>query len=339
MNALNGQHTPRFLLLSILAVVLVLLPACRRQAAQSGPVIAATLTPTPRSTPLPAVATAVPAGAEENPLQMVIRPEGSMLAARSAIADFEAAVLEKSGLTIKVELVERYSEALGALCASSGGQVTVAWLNGAGYVAANAQNCGTPVLQVERGARSDARTGEAASIIVNADANISTLSSLRGKTFCRISYDDFYTWFAPSLILKASGLNPLSDVGSFNDQTDIPAVVKAVAAGDCDAAGIPAGALDEYADAIGEDAEKVEILSTTDVVFPFAVLMIPSDVQLGTRIALNDALVALSEDSTTAVKMRALLGQNAILPVTNSDFEDLSEFIGTTRLDFAQLGN
>jgi phosphonate transport system substrate-binding protein len=336
---LNSQHSHRLVLLSILAVVLILLPACRSQAAQSGPVIAATLTPTPRSTPLPVVATAVPAGAEENPLQMVIRPDGSMSAARSAIADFEAAVLEKSGITIKVELVERYAEALGALCDSSGGQVTVAWLNGASYIAANARNCGTPILQVERGTRRDAKTGEAASIIVNGEANISTLSALRGKDFCRISYDDFYTWFAPSLILKANGLNPLTDVGSVSDQADIPAVINAVAAGDCDAAGIPAGALTEFADKLGDSAENVEVLTTTDAAFPFAILMIPSDIQLGTRIALNDALVTLSEDSTTAVKMRALLGQNAILPVTTDDFHDLSDFVGSTRLDFSQLGN
>jgi ABC-type phosphate/phosphonate transport system substrate-binding protein len=336
---LNSQNTHRLVLLSLLAVTLVLLPACRRQGAQSGPVIAATLTVTPRSTPLPVVATAVPAGAEANPLQMVIRPDGSMSAARSAIADFEAAVLEKSGLTIKVELVERYAEALGALCDSSGGQVTVAWLNGASYAAANAQNCGIPILQVERGTRSDAKTGEAAAIIVNKAAKITTLSALKGKNFCRINYDDFYTWFAPSLILKANGLNPLTDVGSVSDQTDIPAVIKAVAAGDCDAAGIPAGALDEFADKIGDATDKVTVLTTTDAAFPFAILMIPSDVQLGTRIALNNALVALSEDSTTAIKMRALLGQNAILPVTSDEFKDLSDFIGSTRLDFSQLGN
>ncbi|MEO8607384.1 MAG: PhnD/SsuA/transferrin family substrate-binding protein [Chloroflexota bacterium] len=335
---MNSQHTYRLVLLSILAVVL-LLSACRHQTTQSGPVIAMTLTSTPRSTPLPVVATAVPAGAAENPLQMVIRPEGSMSAARSAIADFEAAVLEKSGLTIKVELVERYAEALGALCDSSGGQVTVAWLNGASYAAANAQNCGSPILQVERGTRSDAKTGEAASIIVNKAAKISTLSALKGKDFCRINYDDFYTWFAPSLILKANGLNPLTDVGAVSDQTDIPAVIKAVAAGDCDAAGIPANALDDFADKLGDAADKVTVLTTTDTAFPYAILMIPSDVQLGTRIALNDALVALSEDSTTAVKMRALLGQNAIVPVTSDDFKDLSDFIVSTRLDFSQLGN
>ncbi len=329
----------KIILPSILVAALLLLPACRRQVAQVGPTAAPTMTVTPRSTPLPAIATVVPAGAEDNPLQMVIRPDGSMSAARSAIADFEAAILEQSGLVVRVELVERYAEALAALCDSSGGQVSVAWLNGASYVAAKAENCGTPILQVERGTRRDAKTGEAASIIVNADANISTISALRGKSFCRIAYDDFYTWLAPSLILKANGLNPLSDVGAVTDYEDIPALVAAVADGDCDVAGIAANALDEYADVIGDVSETVEILTTTDTAFPFAVLMIPPDVQLGTRISLNNVLVSLAEDSTTAVKMRALLGQNAIIPVTADDFTDLTDFVESTQLDFSQLGN
>jgi len=337
--ALNGQSTHKLVLLLILGSALLLLPACRRQAAQVGPTAAPTLTSTPRSTPLPAVATAVPAGAQGNPLQMVIRPEGAMSAARSAIADFEAAILEQSGLSVRVELVERFAEALAALCNSSGGQASVAWLNGASYIAATAQNCGIPTLQVERGTRRDAKTGEASSLIVNADANISTLSGLRGKAFCRLAYDDFYTWLAPSLILKANGLNPLTDVGAVADYDDIPALVEAVAAGDCDAAGIPADALDVYADQLGDISETVEVLTTTEVAFPYAVLMIPPDVQLGVRLTLNDVLVELAEDSTTAVKMRALLGQNAVLPVTSDDFQDLADFMDSTRLDFAQLGN
>jgi ABC-type phosphate/phosphonate transport system substrate-binding protein len=336
---LNRQATSKLVLLSLLGLTLLLLPACRRQAAQSGPVIAATLTPTPRSTPLPAVATAIPAGAEGNPLQMVIRPDGPMSAARGAIGDFEDAVLEKSGLVIKVELVERYAEALAALCDSSGGQASVAWLNGASYVAAQAQNCGTPILQVERGARRDAKTGEAASIIVNGEANINTVSALRGKAFCRIAYDDFYTWLAPSLILKANGMDPLSDVASVADYDDIPALVTAVANGDCDAAGIPADALVVYADDLDDAVEKVDVLTTTEVAFPYAVLMIPPDIQLGARLALNDVLVELAEDSTTAVKVRALLGQNAILPAVPTDFQAMIDFMGSTRLDFSQLGN
>jgi phosphonate transport system substrate-binding protein len=338
-RALNTHTTHRWILLSILSLTLFLLPACRRQAAQLGPTAAPTLTATPRSTPLPAVATAVPAGAEGNPLQMVIRPDGSLSAARSAIADFEAAILEQSGLTVQVELVERYAEALAALCDSSGAQASVAWLNGASYVAAHAQSCGVPVLQVERGTRRKAKTGEAASLIVNAEADINTLSALRGKSFCRISADDFYSWFAPSLILKANGMNPLTDMTPAGDYEDIPTLVGAVASGDCEAAGIPADALEQYADQLGDLSEDIDVLVTTDTIFPYAVLMIPPDLQLGTRLSLNDALIALSEDSTTAVKMRALLGQNAVLPVGADDFDGLSDFIDSTQLDFAQLGN
>jgi len=336
---LNAHSTRKLILLSFLGLALLVLPACRRQVAQNGPTAAPTLTATPRSTPLPAVATAIPAGTEGNPLQMVIRPDGSLSAARSAVADFEAALLEQSGLMVKVELVERYAEALAALCDSSGGQASVAWLNGASYVAAQAQSCGIPILQVERGTRRDAKTGEAASLIVNSEANISTLSALRGKSFCRIAYDDFYTWLAPSLILKANGLNPLTDMTAAADYEDIPTLVQAVASGDCEAAGIPADALEQYADQLDDVSEDIDVLATTDAIFPYAVLMIPPDLQLGTRLSLNDALIVLSEDSTTAVKMRALLGQNAVLPATMDDFDDVAQFIESTRLDFAQLGN
>src|SRR5215813_4381078 len=89
-TTLNRQSSHRLVLLLTLVTAL-LLAACRRQGTQAGPTAAPTLTPTPRSTPLPAVATAIPAGAEGNPLQMVIRPDGSMSQARSAMADFEAA--------------------------------------------------------------------------------------------------------------------------------------------------------------------------------------------------------------------------------------------------------
>jgi phosphonate transport system substrate-binding protein len=335
---LKPRFTHRFILLICLGMGLFSLVACRRPEASGGPVVLQTLTPTPRSTPLPAVATAIPAGAEGNPLRMVLRPDGSMSAARNAISDFEAAVLEKSGVVIQVELVERYAEAVAALCQSSAGQISVAWLNGASYIAARAENCGIPIAQVQRGQRRDAQTGEAASLIVNADANISTISALNDRSFCRLAYDDFYTWLAPTLILRANGLNPVTNVGGTTDYDDLPTMIEAVAAGDCDVAGIPAGALDLYADDLGDAVENVEILTTT-VDFPYAILTIPPEVPLGTRLSLDDAIVALADDDVIAVKMRDLLGQSAVLPVTIEDFADLETFMNSTNLDFSQLGS
>lgn len=311
--------------------------ACRRQGDEGGPTPLPRLTPTPRSTALPALPTAIPIGQEGNPLQMIIHPPGDIVDARDAVADFEAAILEESGLVVQVELVERDAEALAALCDSSSGQVAVAWLNGLSYVAAQAQNCGQPALQVERGARQDARTGEAASIIAGEGGSVTTFASLRGKAFCRLSYDDLYSWLIPSLMMRANGVDPLA-LETVTDYETIPELVGAVAEGDCDAAGIPANALEEFADEIEDVAENVVVLDTS-IEFPLAILVVPLQVPLGTRLSLNDSLEAIAENSSTAVRMRPLLGQNALFAVTTTDFITITDFIGSTGLDFSQLGN
>lgn len=319
-------------------VCLLGLAACREQGAQSGPAVAATLTPTPRSTPLPAVPTVIPPGDEGNAIRMVIRPLGPAADARSAASDFEAAVLDRSGVVIEVQLVDRYAEGLAALCESAGGRVSVAWLNGPTYVAARAQNCGFPALQVERGTRSQRATGEAGSLIVGADSNIRDERGLSQRKFCRISSDDFYSWLVPSLVMRANGVDPLSAPTSVADYEDIPALVVAVADGDCDVAGIPASALDEYAGAIGDAADDVKVLTTT-IPFPYAVLMIPVEVPLGKRLALVDALSEMAADRADAVTMRLLLAQDALKPASVDDFAELTDFMAGTGLDFAQLGN
>lgn len=331
---MNGKYIARLLMILCLAL---LASACRRQSADSQPTVLPTLTVTPRSTPLPALPTVVPVGQEGNPLRMVVHPLGDISDARQAAPDFEAAVLDQSGLVINVQVADRDAEVLAALCDSSSGQVTVAWLNGLTYAAAQAQNCGTAVLQVERGSRQSARTGDAASIIVNKDAAVTSFSALREKTFCRIGYDDLYSWLIPSLMMRSNGVDPLA-INTVNDYEDIPTLVQAVADGDCDAAGIPADGLETFADDIGAAAENIDTLATS-INFAFAILVVPAEVPLGTRLALDDTLVALAESSSSAIKMRALLGQNALLPVTPEDFADLNTFIASTGLDFAQLGN
>ncbi|HEX2906735.1 MAG TPA: PhnD/SsuA/transferrin family substrate-binding protein [Phototrophicaceae bacterium] len=320
-----------------LVLCLAGLAACREQTAGVGPGAAPTLTPTPRSTPLPAVPTAIPPGDEGNAIRMVIRPPGPKADAESAIEDFEAAVLGRSGIVIQVELVERYAEALAALCESSSGQTSVAWLNAPTYVAARAQNCGAPALEVEQGTRREARTAEAGSIIVAADSNIRDVTGLRNKSWCRLGSEDFYSWLLPTLVLKASSLD-ITTAKSVTDYEDIPALVAAVAAGDCDAAGIPANALDAYAGAIGDAAEEITVLTTT-IEFPYAVLTIPVEVPLGKRLALVNDLAAIAEDDTEAVIMRSLLAQNALVPVNSDDLAEVESFMSSTGLDFAQLGN
>ncbi len=327
----------RILTILLCVTVLLMAAACRRQEAETQQSTQPTFTPTPRSTPLPALPTSVAPGETGNPLQMVIHPDGDIKAAQAAASDFEKAILNESGLIIQVQVVERDAEALGALCGSSGGRTAAAWLNGLSYTAAQAQNCGQPLMQVERGTRNDLQSGQAVSIIIKKSASISSVSALKGKTFCRIGYDDLYTWLLPSVMLQANRVPPLS-LKAVNDYPDIGKLVGAVAKGDCDAAGIPANGLEQFADDIGDAAKDVKILDTS-IEFPYSVLMIPVEVSLGTRLTLTNTLMKLSENSATAVKMRALLGQNALVAANTDDFSELADFMASTGMDFAQLGN
>jgi ABC-type phosphate/phosphonate transport system substrate-binding protein len=333
----SSKSYTRLLMLALWAAVFFLAAGCRRLGAEVQATLQPTLTITPRSTALPSLATAVPLGEADNPLQMIIHPEGGIKAVQGSATDFEDAVKNESGLIIQVKLVERYAEALAALCDSSGGTIAVAWLDGLSYTAALAQNCGQPLMQVKRGSGSNASTGQAVSIIIKKDANISSVSALKNKTFCRIGYNDSSSWLLPSLILQAHSVDPLS-LKAVNDYADVPKLVEAVAGGDCDAAGIAADALKLFASDIGDAADKVKTLETS-IDFPYAILVVPIEVPLGMRLSLTNTLTKLAQNSATAVKMRALLGQNALIAASGDDFTELADFMASTGLNFAQLGN
>lgn len=311
----------------------MLLAACRRTTGDQGPFVAATATATPRSTPLPAVATVVPPGIEENPIQMVVNPVGAAsLVTDTQVANFEKAVVSDSNLVVKVTLVDRYAEALAALCDSSPTQVTVAWLDGLTYQAAMAQGCGEPVMQVERGKR-DAQTGDAGLIV--SSKRLNSVQTLRGRKFCRLGLSDYYSWLVPSLIMEANRVSPISDLASVEDYDTTRAMIQAVVDGDCDAAGLSQSDFDSLS---GSLKDELKVLETTPP-FPYAILMYPGSLPLGERIRLDNALLAMDIDTAGSDAMRPLLNQDGLIRVAEGDFDQFSEFLDSTGLDFAQLGN
>lgn len=327
----------KFLCRLLLAMLLLaLMTACRRQTEEALSTAAPTFTATPRSTPLPAIATIIPPGQEDNPIQMVLRPRGDLAAARRAISDLEAALLKNTKLSVQIELVEREALAVAALCASTPEKSAMAWVSGVAFLAAQAENCGQPLLQIEQGRGSAAMTGSASSIVVR--TGIDSYDALQGRIFCRITFADPASWLIPSLMLRANGLNLTSDLKAINDFPSIPELVKAVSSGKCDAAGIPAGAMEQFADELQAVQTRVSILGTS-VDFPYGVLMLPTEVPLGTQITLQTALIKLAKDRVLGSKLRLLLGQDALVEVETDSFSALTEFAATTGLDFTQLGN
>jgi ABC-type phosphate/phosphonate transport system substrate-binding protein len=329
---MNRHH-----LLLFLVVLALLLVGCRRGGGAVATAIVAD-TPTPRSTPLPPVATDPPPGAEDNPMLMVfVNPGGgrTQRALTTAAGDLAEQLAEETSLTVEVEVVDTQAAALAALCGSGRGQVAAAWINGLTYAAAVEQGCGTGALQVERGEGRNARTAEEVRLIANRSANIQSVGALADIGFCRVGFDDFYTWLMPSLMLRAGGVDPL-DMATLVDVGDVGRVIEAVAEGrQCDAAGV---ASSDFAD-LADSQTRAEIANVGQPVsVPFAILTFPPPMPLGAQWALTDAFEAIAIDAERVEPLQLLLEQDALLPVEEGDFSQFLAFLRSTRVNLAALG-
>lgn len=313
-------------------LMLAMLMAACRQVEVQGPQVAATATATPRSTPLPVMATEVPPGTEGNPIRMLINPQGVVTDAQAAA--FEEALQEQSALVVDVVVVDRYAEALAALCDSSPTSVTVAWLDGISLQAAVAQNCGQPIMQVERGPRSTRSSGDSGQIVTSRTLAISGVQALASRTFCRLAADDYYSWLVPTLMLRAGGVDPVNNLEAVVDYNSRNALIQAVIDGDCDATGISEADFDDLRAVQKDELSTVE----TTPPLPFAVLVYPLSLPLGERIRLDNALLGMVLEADGGEVMEPLLGQTGLARIEEDDLEDLSAFLSSTGLDFAQMG-
>ena len=129
----------------ILIAVLSLLAACGGGPAPIQPTPLPTLTPTPRSTALPPVATEQPLGSANRPYQVVLVPPENSSATGTSLETF---LNNRTGATFKVQIVASYGDVLNALCSDV---PTFGWVDGLSLLAANAQGCSTPTIKLKRG--------------------------------------------------------------------------------------------------------------------------------------------------------------------------------------------
>jgi ABC-type phosphate/phosphonate transport system substrate-binding protein len=239
----------------------------------------------------------------------------------------ESAMLTQANLVVVVDLVATDAQALAALCNSPGGTVSVAWMGGLAYAAAYAQDCGSAVLQVERGETDAETTGDKARIIVNSALDVSSVGDLEGNSFCRTRFDDPYSWMIPSLMLEAAGVST-DDLLQVIDYTDVNSLVADVANGACDAAGIASSEL--------ESESGVRTLQES-VVIPYRLLVVPDQLPFGQRQQLIDTLTAMSEGAQPE-SLEVLLDQSGLAPVEDDDLTSLRGFINRAGIDLAQAG-
>lgn len=319
----------------LLLMLTVVLAACR-PARNRGPTPIPTNTPAPISTPLPLVPTAIPPGVAENPLKVALVAFDAEAAAEQVEA-LQQLILDEAGVAVEILLVERYAEALAALCSSVGQDVTAAWLDGIAYLAAEAQGCGDPVLAIVRDVDGEPSIGDTGQVIVSATFGSNRLSVLPTRTFCRLGVTDFYSWLLPLLIFEANDINSDSFAGVV-DYEDTESLISAVIDGDCAGTGIASATLNQLI-ADDESIRDGVRVAATSAPFPYGILTMPIEVPLGTRIALINGLEAIAEDEEKSAILYPFLGQDDLDTVNVEAFAELRDFMVETGVDLAQLGN
>ncbi|MGJ3238484.1 MAG: PhnD/SsuA/transferrin family substrate-binding protein [Anaerolineae bacterium] len=309
-----------------------------------------TITPTPLSTPLPSVATAVPAGFNaDNPIQIVIVPDDLTLANES-LANFESALQELTDVAIRVTLAETQAEASTAVCASESGTVSVAWVDGMTYTLAVAQGCGIGRLQ----ANTPEGIGETGVLLMSSAYAEEGISATVEDTICRIAVDDVFSWTLPVLFYSAEGVTP-SDFSDLSDIADNDGLIDRLQDGSCASGGMTESAWQTYlssdAEAGGTLAEDVIIASTSPTI-PYHVLLFSGSLALDAVVDIETALLTLDslsgrapasdntvETEVDAELMNALFGEGTLEELDDETDTALQTFVEASGINFAGLSD
>jgi hypothetical protein len=171
------------------------------------------------------------------------------------------------------------------------------------------------------------RVGNPGLIVVDPSFGTSGLGVVSGRTFCRLDVSDFYSWLLPSIVLEGNGIT----LGEVSDYPSNMALIEAVEAGDCAAAGISEDAYDALA------GEPDVGIANTSVAFPYGVLLYPVDVAPAERQNFNENLPQLAQDADASRPLRLLLGQAAFVPAEPARLESINAFLEANNVDLAQL--
>lgn len=311
-----------------------------------------TITPTPISTPLPYVATEIPAGFNtDNPIQIVIVPADVEVATEN-LAEFEATLQDLTEVTISVVLAETQTEAFNAVCNSGSGVISAAWLDGMSFVANDFANCGVGVLQSD----TPEGTGTTGVLLLNREFEEDGLESSLESPLCRLAIDDLYSWTLPLLFYGVEGISP-AEILEIDEGRDNDDLIDDIEAGRCAVVGMEETAWEAYVDADedGSLEEAVTLIATSPEipyhVFSFSVsLSLDAIADIQAALLTMDIASGRSEPDAEATEeptsvdidadlMTAFFGEGSLMAVTDADFAELFEFFNASGIAFSELNN
>lgn len=309
-------------------------------------------TPTPLSTELPVVATALPAGFNsDNPIQLVIIPADAEIAT-ARLAEFESVLQSLTDVTISVILAETQIEAAGLVCDPESGIVSVAWLDGMSAITNQLAGCGLTALQAD----TLDGTGQTGVLIMNIEFQDDGLESAIESPFCRIAVDDLFGWTLPVLFYGAAGFT-VPEILEVNELRDNDAIIADLIDGDCAVAGMSELEWEAYLDADEDGSldESTLVVGTSPEIpynaFSFsASLSLDAIAEIEAAILQMDASAGRSEPDSEATEeapapdvdeelMNAFFGEGSLQSFDSSDLAEVLEFFRASGINFAEFGN
>ncbi len=289
-----------------------------------------TETPTPISTELPVVATAIPAGfSEDNPIQIVIVPAESDVAS-TRLSEFESALQELTDITITVVLAETQREAAGQVCASESGIISVAWLDGMSAITNQLAGCGITALQSD----TDNGTGQTGVLLLNTAFQDDGLESALESPLCRIAVDDFFSWTLPVLFYGNEGFM-VSEILEIDELADNDAIIADLIDGDCAVAGMSETAWEDYLDADEDDSldQNVYVVATSPEI-PYNAFSFSGALSLDAVADIESALLEIDVDDDL---MEAFFGEGSLQSLDSDDFAEVIEFFQASGINFSEF--
>lgn len=252
-------------------------------------------------------------GTADKPLLMSFTPSGKQENVSTGSEQVVKLLSEATGLTIEGSVASSYGAVVEAMGA---GNAHAAWLPTFSYILAHEKYGVEPVLAVSR----YGKTTYASLIITRKDSGIADLAGLKGKTFCRPDAESTSGWIVPSITLKATGIDPDTDL-TIVDSGNHDGVVTGVYNKDCDAGAIFDDARGNVEKDLPDVKEVVSVLATSDAI-PNDNLSVVKGFppELSARLTAGLQQILATEEGKAALK--TLYSVEALEPV-GDDFYDL----------------
>lgn len=270
-------------------------------------------------------------GTKDNPIILAFVPSGDTPEIIESAEEIAALLSEKTGYVIEGSVATSYAaviEAMGTGKAHMGTLATFA------YILAH-EKYGVDVALVSVRYGSAFYNGE---IIAGVDTGITKLEDLAGKTMCWVDAASASGYIVPSIMLKAAGVDPDTDLAQQTEAGSHDTVALAVYLGDCDAGACYIDARDKIADDYPDVYDKTVVIAESPEI-PNDGLQFIKDFPADMREKIVQALLEIMATDEGVAAMGLAYGWDEVIEKDDSFYDDFRAVLDASGVDVEALAD